>query len=72
MTERTRKTLSLTPRCGTNTRNNDDTPRSGRNAAGRQRSFGCVDKMISDACTGLDLDDEQMSQAEAFARRLMS
>ena len=71
MTERTRKTLSLTPRCGTNIQNENAT-RSGRNGTGRQRSFGCVDKMISDACTGLDLDDEQMSQAEAFARRLMS
>lgn len=71
MTERTRKTLSLTPRCGTNT-HNDEMPRNGRNGTSRPRSFGCVDKMISDACTGLDLDDEQMSQAEAFARRLMS
>ena len=71
MTERTRKKLSLPPRCGTNIQN-DDMPRTGRTGTNRTRSFGCVDKMISDACTGLDLDDEQMSQAEAFARRLMS
>jgi len=69
MSDLPRRTLSLSS--GTRAGPTERTARTSHEAP-RTRAPGEVERMIQNACGGLDLDTEQMSQAEAFARRLMS
>jgi hypothetical protein len=69
MSDLPRRTLSLSS--GTRTEPTERMTRV-QHETPRTRAPGEVERMIQNACGGLDLDTEQMSQAEAFARRLMS
>jgi len=71
MSERTRGTLTLgTARTGSTIGNTTNAARTEMRQPPRFTSD--AETMIQKACDGLDLDQETMSKAAAFARRLMS
>lgn len=71
MSERTRRTLTLgSARTGSTIGNTTNQARTETRQSPRFHSD--AETMIQKACDGLDLDQETMSQATAFARRLMS